>query len=513
MSKLQNPSSKLQRKAKPQIPTKPALALRALGLGAWSFSGGWSLVLGAFAMVFLAGCAVGPNYKRPGVVSPAVFRDDGAPTNSSFADLDWWQVYEDTTLQALVREVLTNNYDLRIAVTRVEQARAFAMQARSQFLPNVNYNGVVSRGRNDVFGSALPNNASTLSSAVATLNAFWEVDLWGRIRRLNEGARAKFLASEEARRGVRLSLLSEVAADYFRLLELDQELEIASRTTNSFAESLRIFSQRLEGGAASALETSRAEAALADATAAIPVILDQISSTENQLCLLLGRIPGPIQRSGSFEAMMPPRVPAGLPSSLLERRPDVREAEQLLRSANAQIGESVAEFFPRIGLTALLGKVSPELSAFTLGSANVRGIAASGSGPLFEGGRLVGQYRQARAARDEALLAYKQTALSALRDVSNALISRERLGESRDQRARQVIALETAVKLSSERYVAGKASYYEVLEAQQQLFPAELNLARTQRDQLLATVELYKALGGGWHDESNSGVASLESHH
>jgi len=469
-------------------------------------------VLGAFAMVFLAGCAVGPNYKRPGVVSPAVFRDDGAPTNSSFADLDWWQVYEDTTLQALVREALTNNYDLRIAVTRVEQARAFAMQARSQFLPNVNYNGVVSRGRNDVFGSALPNNASTLSSAVATLNAFWEVDLWGRIRRLNEGARAKFLASEEARRGVRLSLLSEVAADYFRLLELDQELEIASRTTNSFAESLRIFSQRLEGGAASALETSRAEAALADATAAIPVILDQISSTENQLCLLLGRIPGPIQRSGSFEAMMPPRVPAGLPSSLLERRPDVREAEQLLRSANAQIGESVAEFFPRIGLTALLGKVSPELSAFTLGNANARGIAASGSGPLFEGGRLVGQYRQARAARDEALLAYKQTALSALRDVSDALITRERLGESREQRARQVTALETAVKLSSERYAAGKASYYEVLEAQQQLFPAELNLARTQRDRLLATVELYKALGGGWHDESNSTSASFESH-
>jgi len=211
-------------------------------------------------------------------------------------------------------------------------------------------------------------------------------------------------------------------------------------------------------------------------------------------------------------AMVISIIPAGLPSSLLERRPDVREAEQLLRSANAQIGESIAEFFPRIGLTALLGKVSPELSAFTLGNANARGIAASGSGPLFEGGRLVGRYRQARAARDEALLAYKQTALSALRDVSDALITRERLGESREQRARQVTALETAVKLSSERYAAGKASYYEVLEAQQQLFPAELNLARTQRDRLLATVELYKALGGGWHDESNSTLASFESH-
>lgn len=198
---------------------------------------------------------------------------------------------------------------------------------------------------------------------------------------------------------------------------------------------------------------------------------------------------------------MTPDVPAGLPSSLLERRPDVREAEQLLRSANAQIGESVAEFFPRIGLTALLGKVSPELSAFTLGSANAWGTAATATGPLFEGGRLVGQYRQAKAARDEALLRYRQTALTALRDVSDALISRERLAEVRAQRARQVSALEKAVKLSTERYAAGKASYYEVLETQQQLFPAELNLARTQRDQLLAVVALYKGLGGGWQDD------------
>jgi multidrug efflux system outer membrane protein len=455
--------------------------------------------------VFLAGCAVGPNYERPPVVSPEVFRGDSAPTNISFADLAWWQVYEDTTLQALVREALTNNYDLRIAVTRVEQARALAMQARSQFVPSVSYNGSVSRGRNEAFGTPFPNNGSTVNSAAATLNAFWEVDLWGRVRRLNEAARARFLASEEARRGIRLSLLSEVAADYFRLLELDQELEIASRTTNSFAESLRIFSRRLEGGTASALEAARAEAALAEATAAIPAILDQISGTENQLCLLLGRTPGPIERNGpSLEAMLPPNVPAGLPSSLLERRPDVRQAEQLLRSANAQIGESVAGFFPTIGLTALLGKVSPELSAFTLGSANLWGIAASGSGPLFQGGRLAGQYHQAKAARNEALLGYQQTALGALRDVSDALISRERLGESGEQRARQVTALERAVKLSSERYVAGKASYYEVLEAQQQLFPAELNLARTKRDQLLAVVALYKALGGGWQDEVKS---------
>jgi multidrug efflux system outer membrane protein len=407
----------------------------------------------------------------------------------------------------MVREALTNNYDVRIAVARVEHARASAMQARAQFLPNVGYNGVVSRGRNDLFGSAFPNGAATASSATATLNAFWEVDLWGRIRRLNESARAQFLASEEARRGVRLSLLSEVASEYFRLLELDQELEIVQRTTNSFGESLKIFTQRLEGGTATDLETSRAEAALADATSATPSILQQISLTENALCVLLGRNPGPITRTELSATALPPEVPAGLPSALLERRPDVRETEQLLRSANAQIGESVADFFPRIGLTTFLGKISPQLSAFTLGGANAWGIGAEGAGPLFEGGRLVGQYRQAKAARDEARLRYQQSALTAFREVSDALVSRARLGEIREEQAREVTALERAVRLSTERYLAGKASYYEVLEAQQQLFPTELNLARTRRDEQLAVVDLYKALGGGWNDERMNSTA------
>jgi multidrug efflux system outer membrane protein len=475
----------------------------------WKLKIGVSLMLGVWCSMFAPGCAVGPNYKRPSVDSPSNFREDNTPSNSSFADTDWWHVYQDATLQALVREAFTNNYDLRIALARVEQSRALAMQARSQFVPSVNYNGVVSRGRNAVLGSAFPNNGTTVSTASATLNALWELDFWGRVRRLNEAARARFVASEEARRSVRLILLSEVAADYFRLIELDQELDIASRTTNSFTESLKIFNQRVAGGTASALESSRAEAALADAAAAIPAILDEMSRAENELCLLLGRVPGPIVRAGPpLESMAPPNVPAGLPSSLLERRPDVREAEQLLRSANAQIGESVAEFFPKIGLTALLGRVSPELSAFTLGSANAWGIAATASGPLFEGGRLVGQYHQTKAARDEALLHYRQTALASLRDVSNALISRERLAEVREQRARQVTALETAVKLSSERYVAGKASYFEVLEAQQQLFPAEITLSRTQRDQLLAMVELYKSLGGGWQDDASGNQRS-----
>ncbi len=451
-------------------------------------------------MVF-PGCAVGPNYKRPPINSPSAFRGEETSTNRSLAELVWWDVYNDEALQGLIREAFTNNYDLRIAVARVEQARAVVMQARSQFVPSVEYNGTVSRGRNDFLGSAFPEKGTTATTVSATLNAFWELDLWGRIRRLNESARAQFLASEEARRGVRLSLLSDVATAYFQLLELDRELEIAYRTTNSFGESLRIFQQRVQGGTASGLESSRAEAALDDAAASVPAIRNRISATENQLCVLLGRNPGPIQRRTSLLAANMPDIPPGLPSSLLERRPDVRQAEQLLRSANAQVGESVAEFFPKIGLTAFLGKVSPELSAFTAGSANAWGIAAGGTGPIFEGGRLVGQYRQAKAAKNEATLQFQQATLNAFREVSDALVSRRQLVEIRDYQTHQVQALEQAVKLSSERYVAGKASYYEVLEAQQQLFPSQLNLARTRRDQLLAVVSLYKALGGGWQDE------------
>jgi multidrug efflux system outer membrane protein len=303
--------------------------------------------------------------------------------------------------------------------------------------------------------------------------------------------------------------LSEVATAYFQLLELDEELRIASSTTNSFAESLRIFSRRLEGGTASGLETSRAAAAFENAAAALPAIRQRISIMENQLSILLGRNPGAVERPGSsLEEKISPEIPAGLPSALLERRPDIRENEQILRSANAQVGESIAEFFPKIGLTALLGKVSPELSAFTLGSANVWGIAAEGAGPLFQGGRLVGQYRESKAAREEAKLRYEQIVLNAFREVSDALVSREQLAEIREHQSHEVNALEQAVKLSSERYVSGKASYYEVLEAQQQLFPAQLNLARTQRDQLLAVVALYKALGGGWQDETNA-ISSL----
>jgi len=452
--------------------------------------------------LFLGGCAVGPDYRRPVVNTPENFRAAPTPTTNSLADLAWWKLYRDPALQSLIRTALTNNYDLRLATARVEQSRALAAQAQSQFFPTVGYQGAASRGRNEFLGNPSPHGGQTGDAVSATLNVAWEVDVWGRIRRLNESARAEYLATEEAWRGVMLSLVSEVATAWYELLALDLRLAIAQRTTNSFGESLRIFNLRREGGVASKLETARAEAALATTAAVVPDLERQIAHKENQLSVLLGRAPGPVIRAtGLLDQVMPPEIPAGLPSRLLERRPDVRRAEQQVRSANAQVGVSVAEFFPQFGLTAFLGKVSPELSAFTGGSANAWSLAASAVGPIFQGGALRAQYRQARAYWEETRLRYEQTVLTSLQEVSNALVTREKLEQARVQQTRAVSAYEVAVTVATQRYVAGKAGYFEVLEAQQELFPAENALAQTQLNQLLVVVELYKALGGGWQTD------------
>jgi multidrug efflux system outer membrane protein len=479
-----------------------------LDLGSFLLDLGSSLVLGAWCLVlFSSGCAIGPRYHRPAVNAPTQFRSaDDTRSNKSIADLDWWEVYQDETLKELIQTSLTNNYDLRLAISRVEQARALAMQARAELLPQVGYQGQAARGKNAVLGNPNPAGQGAVgNSFLAAFNASWEVDLWGRIRRLNESARAQFVASEEARRGVTLSLVGDVAQAYFELLELDKELEIAARTTNSFGESLRIFSQRFEGGVVSKLETSRAEAALATTAAAIPDLQRRVVIKENQLSVLLGRNPDTIpRRSALLQQTLPPDIPPGLPSRLLERRPDLRQAEQLARSANAQIGVAMGDFLPKVGLTALFGGVSSDLSTLTSSGANVWSVAANVAGPIFQGGRLYGRYLQAKAQWDEAKLQYEQTALSAFQEVANALVSRQKLEEVRVHQTRAVAAYQEAVRVSTLRYVAGKASYYEVLEAQQQLFPAENSLAQTQLNQLLAFVQLYKALGGGWEHEART---------
>jgi multidrug efflux system outer membrane protein len=305
------------------------------------------------AALSLAGCAVGPNYKRPAVDAPTGFRGaTNDPSTNSLADLPWWSVFKDPVLQDLTQVALTNNYDLRIILTRVDQARAIQAQARSQFLPQVGYGGEANRGKNEYLGLPTPNGGQTDNSFIAGFAAIWEIDLWGRVRRMNEAARANYMATQEGRRNVMISLVSGVARAYFELLELDDQLRIAQRTENSYKRTLKLFSDQHAGGLASKLEVSRAELALRTVTATVPEIERQIELKENEINTLLGRNPGPIARTSTLLAQeMPVEIPAGLPSTLLERRPDVRAAEQQVRVANAEIGVAIGDFFPRIGLT------------------------------------------------------------------------------------------------------------------------------------------------------------------
>jgi outer membrane protein, multidrug efflux system len=454
-------------------------------------------------VVLLQGCLMGPNYERPKVSVPPSFRGaEGAAQQASFADLHWWEVFKDPTLQGLVKTSLANNYDLLMAVERIEQARQIAAQARSQFFPFFNYQGAIGGTKNPLgaIAGAGEVNSKSEGAALIAINASWEIDIWGRIRRLNEAAKAQYLATEEGKRAVMLSLVSEVAQAYFELLGLDLQLEIARQNTANFGETLKLFTQRLEGGVASKLQTSRAEAAQATAAATIPELERQIGLKENQINVLLGQNPAPVPHSARLlDETLPPEVPAGLPSALLERRPDVLAAEEQVRAANAQIGVAAANFFPQIGLTAFLGRGSSPLDNFSSPNAFIWNALANAAGPIYQGGALKAKKREAIAAWKQTALQYQQTALYAFQDVSNALISREKYEATRVEQARAVQAYEDAVKVSFERYNAGKAGYYEVLDSQQLLFPAQSNLAQTQLNQRLVIVQLYKALGGGWN--------------
>ena len=454
-------------------------------------------LVGALAAVLTAGCAVGPNYQRPPETAPDHFYSQPTPAEAaSLADSPWWDVFSDPTLQALVDEALRKGYDPQIAAWRVEEARALAGIARADFFPQIGYQGQFERSQASEF---VAPGARAVNLHSANVNTSWEIDLWGRVRRLNEAARARFLAEEENRRGVLLSLVAAVAQAYFELRELDQELTVAWRNQNAFEETLELFQRRLSAGVASGLETARAEAALAQVAAQIPLIEQQIVAKENEISLLLGRPPGPVTRGAPLaDQPIPPEIPAGLPSALLERRPDLRAAEEQLVAANAEVGVAMASFFPTISLTALLGGISPDVTDL-FGPGKVWSIAAGLAGPLFQGGRLVNQYDASVARWNQARLLYERAVIAAFGEVSSTLIARQKLSESEAHTARQVSALQESVRLSNLRYISGLADYFEVLEAQQQLFPAELALARARLSQLAAFVQLYKALGGGWN--------------
>jgi multidrug efflux system outer membrane protein len=450
-------------------------------------------------LVMFGGCAVGPNYQRPAVQSPENFRFAENQATNSLGDLPWWKVFRDPILQGLIGTALTNNYDLKQAVARVEQARDQASAVNAAFLPQAGYGGDLGRGRNALYNSYAALNGRTETSAQFNLNAAWEIDLWGRIRRSSEAARAQYLATEQARRGVTLTLVSTVASTYFQLLQLDQELVIQRAATNAYAGSYRIFNDRLSNGVASKLETDRAAAALANAAASIPQLEIQIATTEDQLNLLLGRSPGPVARSSlTNQPQLTPEIPAGLPSELLRRRPDILQSEQSLIAANANIGVSVANFFPQLGLTTFFGKASPELSAFSAGSANLWSLGGTLGGPIFQGGQLRAQYRGSKAKFDEAKAAYQQSVLTAFQEVADALVTRQKLAEIYVYDGQAVVALAESVQLATQRYLNGKSSYYEVLQAQQELYPTQRAQVQTQVGELNAVVQLYKALGGGW---------------
>ena len=445
----------------------------------------------------LAGCVIGPNYKRPLVPVPERFyADERAAEARSLADVPWWDVFDDPILKGLIEEAIRNGFDARLATARVQEARARFGIVRSQFFPSVEYEGGWQRARPD---QIVNPSGETQTRWTVDAGFSWEADLWGRIRRLNEAALAAYLATEEGRRGVLLSLVSDVATAYIDLRELDRELEIAKSTTAAFQGTYDLFNRRLEGGAASALETARAEASLAQVAAQIPEIGRAIVARETQINFLLGRNPQPISREGPLIAL-PPEVPAGLPSTLLERRPDIRQAEQVLIAANAGVGVAKADFFPRLSLTGFFGNVSPELGdLFSQGK--TWSIGSGLLGPVFQGGRIKRSYEAAQARWQQARIEYEATAANAFGEVSRALADRTELVETERQRARTVAAYREAVRLANVRYASGLSAYFEVLEAQQQLFPAEIGLAQTRRDRLVAVVNLYRALGGGWQAE------------
>jgi multidrug efflux system outer membrane protein len=459
------------------------------------------LLAGVVATALLGGCAIGPDYKRPAVAQPPTFRGQATAEATSLADAPWWEAFQDPNLRRLIQEALRSNYDVGIAAARVQEARAQLRVARSDLFPSLDYNAAAGRARVPLGGLNMPNTPDhrTDDFFVGYMTMSWELDIWGRVRRSNEAARASLFATEEARRAVWLTLVSDVAQAYFELLALDVRLAIARNSADAYQGTYDLFVDRLNLGVASKLETSRAQGALGDARATIPQVESQIVARENQISVLLGRAPGPIARGNPmYEQPIVPVVPAGLPSSLLERRPDLRQAEQVLVAANARIGVAKAEFFPKFSLTALFGAASPELSAFTGGGATAWAVSGMISGPLFNMGRTLGFYRAAIAQQEQARLRYEQAVLTALREVSDSLTALQKLSEAETGQDMAVRGLAEAVEHADARYRQGLASYYEVLEAQQQLYPAQNTLAQVRKNRLLAYAELYRALGGGW---------------
>jgi NodT family efflux transporter outer membrane factor (OMF) lipoprotein len=462
----------------------------------------------SLAAVLIAGglassCTMGRDYDRPAVELPDTHRFETAPASSaSLADVAWFDLFRDDTLTSLVKTALDRNFDLRIASERVLQARAAYGISRAERLPSVNASAdaIASRASREGAAAGIPEGADTdVSYLQAGFGLAWELDVWGRIRRQNEAARARYLATEAGRHAVQTTLVADVLETYTALRALDLELEIAERTREIASEGLRLTEARRTGGVASGLDVRQAEQLLYTATGQIASIRREIALTEHALSLLLGQAPREIPRGAPLSALnTPPAVPAGLPSTLLERRPDIRQAEQELIAANAEIGAVKAAYFPRISLTGFLGVQSRALTDLLTGGAGFASAGLGAAAPLFDGGRRRGNVQLAEAIQRETLVAYERAIYTALREVADGLASHQRASEQRAQQERLVEALGESSRLAVERYRGGLDSYLPVLDAQRQLFQGELALARLRQLEVVSVVRLYRALGGGW---------------
>lgn len=454
-------------------------------------------------MLLLAGCMVGPDYTRPRVDVPSAFLYEEKETRDT-ANTEWWKQFQDPVLDALIAEALANNKNVRMAAANVEQAAALFTQIRSPLFPQIGYSGSGARERASELGSipVSPNVPNPQTSYQALASVSWEIDLWGRIRRLSEAAQANLFATGEARRGVILSLVSSVASDYIQLIGLDEQLSISKRTLAVYAESVRLFELQFKYGQVSQMNVEQARTQYETAAAAIPQIETQIAQTENALSVLLGRNPGHIPRGRKINELVPPAVPAGLPSDVLINRPDIRQAEQQLIAANAQIGAARALYFPTISLTGAFGFASSDLSNLFKGPAHIWSYAGSFTGPIFTGGAISSQVKQAEAGQKAALFNYEFSVESAFSDVENALVTRRKLVEQLQAQERLVRASSEYVRLSQLQYNGGYAPYSTVLQAEQQLFPAELNYAQSHASLFISLVNIYKAMGGGWQAAS-----------
>jgi multidrug efflux system outer membrane protein len=452
------------------------------------------------AAVLVAGCTVGPNYHRPAVQTPATYRDLGENTQvqpevASYADLPWWQVFQDPQLQELIRTALKQNYDLQLATERINAARAQVAITRSNLFPQVNGSGNFQGGKDS-------SSQARFNFLTLTANAAFQLDFFGKLRRATQAARAELLATEDAKQVVVLTLVSDVASDYFTLLQLDLQLQITRNTVEAQEASVKLTNLRLQHGVATKLDVLQAQEVLDTANAQIPDLERQIAQQENAISILLGNYPQGIPRGRPLvEQPLPPEVPAGLTSTLLERRPDIRQAEQILVAANAEIGVARAQFFPQISLTGSGGGAFGRSSIFSGLMSSQIGIWSYGaqvSQPIFTGGALRGNLKLAESQHQQALISYREAIQHAFGDVSDALIAYQKFHQVRIRQEDSVADLQESVRLSNMRYKGGTTTYLEVLDGQRSLFAAQLTLADARGTEYQSLVQLYRALGGGW---------------